>query len=52
MRSSLYNQDLSNGGILVEVGTCGNTFDEAILGAACFTDCLVDVMNSLCEGEQ
>ncbi len=51
MRSSLYNQDLSNGGILVEVGTCGNTFDEAILGAECFTDCLVDVMNSLCKGE-
>ncbi len=51
MRSSLYNQDLSNGGILVEVGTCGNTFEEAILGAECFTDCLVDVMNSLCKGE-
>jgi stage II sporulation protein P len=50
MRSSLYNQDLCNGGILVEIGTCGNTFTEALLGAECFTECLRDVLDILCEG--
>lgn len=49
MRSSLYNQDLCEGGILVEVGTCGNTFSEAMLGGECFTECLIDVLDSLCK---
>lgn len=36
MRSSLYNQDLSVGSLLVEVGCHGNTLEEAILGARYF----------------
>ena len=33
MRSSRYNQQLSNGSLLVEVGTHGNTLQEALAGA-------------------
>ena len=32
MRSSRYNQQLSNGSLLVEVGTHGNTLQEALAG--------------------
>ena len=35
MRSSRYNQQLSNGSLLVEVGTAGNAPEEAELAAAC-----------------
>ena len=36
MRSSRYNQQLSNGSLLVEVGTHGNTLQEALAGARLF----------------
>lgn len=36
MRSSRYNQQLSTGSLLVEVGTHGNTLQEALSAARLF----------------
>ena len=36
LRSSVYNQNLTPGSLLVEVGTHGNTLQEALNGAHCF----------------
>ena len=36
MRSSRYNQQLCSGSLLVEVGTHGNTLQEALAGARLF----------------
>ena len=36
LRGSVYNQNLSPGSLLVEVGTHGNTLQEALRGARCF----------------
>ena len=36
MRSSRYNQQLSTGSVLVEVGTHGNTLQEALAAARLF----------------
>ncbi|MPN24144.1 hypothetical protein SDC9_171538 [bioreactor metagenome] len=36
LRTSRFNQQLTTGSLLVEVGSHGNTLDEALLGAACF----------------
>lgn len=36
LRSSSYNQELSAGFLLVEVGSHGNTLQEALAGARCF----------------
>ena len=41
-RSQRFNQQLAPAGIIVEVGTNGNTLDEAILGARCFAIALCD----------
>lgn len=41
-RSQRFNQQLAPGGIIVEVGTNGNTLDEAIYGARCFAIALAD----------
>lgn len=41
-RSQRFNQQLAPGGIIVEVGTNGNTLDEAILGAHYFAISLAD----------
>ena len=41
-RSQRFNQQLAPGGIIVEVGTNGNTLDEAILGARYFAISLSD----------
>ncbi len=45
-RSQRFNQHLSPGAIIVEVGTNGNTLDEALLGAECFAKGLSDYINS------
>ena len=45
-RSQRFNQQLAPGAIIVEVGTNGNTMDEAILGAECFAECLTDYINT------
>ena len=39
LRSSVYNQDLSVGSFLVEVGSHGNTLQEALAGARDFARC-------------
>ncbi len=45
-RSQRFNQQLAPGGIIVEVGTNGNTLDEAILGARCFAISLSDFIKN------
>ncbi len=45
-RSQRFNQQLAPGGIIVEVGTNGNTLDEAIYGARCFAIALADFINT------
>lgn len=45
-RSQRFNQQLAPGGIIVEVGTNGNTLDEAIAGAQYFAIALADFINS------
>lgn len=45
-RSQRFNQQLAPGGIIVEVGTNGNTLDEAILGGRLFAEGLADFIKS------
>ena len=49
MRSSRYNQQLSNGSLLVEVGTHGNTLQEALAGARLFARAAGQVLLGLKE---
>ncbi len=39
LRQSVYNQDLAPGSLLVEVGSHGNTLQEALAGARAFARC-------------
>ena len=45
LRTSRFNQHLSTGSILVEVGTHGNTLQEAITAARLYARTVVDLMN-------
>ena len=45
-RSQRFNQQLAPGGIIVEVGTNGNTLDEALLGANYFAKALADFIKT------
>ena len=45
-RSERFNQHLAPGAIIVEVGTNGNTLEEAILGAEYFANGLADYIKS------
>ena len=45
-RSERFNQHLAPGAIIVEVGTNGNTLDEAILGAQYFAEGLSDYLKA------
>ena len=47
LRDSRYNQHLSTGALLVEIGTCGNTIEEAQRAASYFTDALIDILDSV-----
>lgn len=47
LRASRFNQHLSVGSVLVEVGTHGNTLQEALLGAKLFAQSTVAVLNEL-----
>lgn len=47
MRSSRFNQQLTHGSILVEVGSHGNTLQEALRGARLFADAAGDVLVEL-----
>ena len=48
LRPQRFNQDLSPGGLLIEVGAAGNTHDEALLAA----DQLADAIIALADGVQ
>ena len=50
LRQSVYNQNLSAGSLLVEVGSHGNTLQEALQGARDFARCAGAVFLSLVEG--
>lgn len=45
-RSQRFNQHLSPGAIIVEVGTNGNTLEEALYGAECFANALSDYITN------
>lgn len=47
LRASRYNQHLSVGSVLVEVGTHGNTLQEALLGARLFAESTAKVLEEL-----
>lgn len=47
-RSQRFNQQLAPGAIIVEVGTNGNTLDEALIGARCFAEGLADYIEKGC----
>ncbi len=47
LRSSRFNQHLSVGSVLVEVGTHGNSLDEALLGARLFARSALSVLEGL-----
>ena len=49
MRSSRYNQQLCSGSLLVEVGTHGNTLQEALAGARLFARAAGQVLLGLAE---
>lgn len=51
LRKSAYNQDLIPGSLLVEVGSHGNTLQEALLGARGFARCAGAAFLSLVEEE-
>lgn len=44
LRSSRFNQQMSSGSLLVEVGSHGNTLQEAITAAKLFAQSIVDMM--------
>lgn len=44
LREERFNQHLSSGALLLEVGTNGNTIEEAIKSVGYFADCLGDVL--------
>jgi len=44
LREERFNQHLSSGALLVEVGTNGNTLQESITAVRYFADCLEDVL--------
>lgn len=50
LRQSVYNQSLCPGSLLVEVGSHGNTLQEALAGARAFARCAGAVYLSLVEG--
>ena len=43
LRTSRFNQDLSKGALLVEVGAAGNTRQEALLAAEILAQCLLEL---------
>lgn len=50
LRQSVYNQNLTPGSLLVEVGSHGNTLQEALAGARCFARAAGAVYLGLVEG--
>ena len=46
LRAQRFNQDLSSGAMLIEVGSAGNTLEQSLIAA----DCLADALISLSHG--
>ncbi|MBR7146288.1 MAG: stage II sporulation protein P, partial [Oscillospiraceae bacterium] len=44
LRAARYNQQLSTGSLLVEVGAAGNSLEEALLSARVFAECFADTV--------
>lgn len=42
-----YNESLSNGSVLIEIGTDGNTFEEAKYSAELLSNCLAELLGTL-----
>ncbi len=47
IRDKRYNSQVANGAMLIEIGTCGNTLDEAIYGGQLMAKSLAKVINGL-----
>lgn len=45
--SKNYNESLTTGSMLIEIGTDGNTFDEAMYSAELLSDSLINLLNTL-----
>lgn len=50
LRASRYNQDLSTGALLIEVGSAGNTRQEALLAAEYLADGIISLANGANRG--
>jgi hypothetical protein len=48
LRKERFNQDLGTLGLLVEVGTSGNTLGEAQITAKAFAEALGDILTGCC----
>lgn len=51
LRSSRFNQQLTPGSLLIEVGSHGNTLQEALQGARLFADAAGDVLSKLAQNQ-
>lgn len=51
LRNYLYNQDITSGSILIEVGTCGNSSEEAERGIKYFGECLIETLDTINNNE-
>lgn len=47
LMSKNYNESLTNGSMLIEIGTDANSLDEALYSAEMVGDCLVNLLNNL-----
>lgn len=47
LRDSRYNSQVASGAMLIEIGTCGSTLDEAIYGGQLMAKSLAKVINKL-----
>lgn len=44
LRNARFNQHVTRGSIILEVGSCGSSFDEALYSARLFGECLADLI--------
>jgi|GEM_PF-456001 len=46
LRNSRFNQNVSEGAFILEVGSCGNTMDEALTAVKMFAQCFAKTLNN------
>ena len=46
LRNSRYNQHVTTGSLLVEMGAAGNSLDEALLAARLFTEQMIQTIQA------